>query len=168
MELTKTNKEEVQARPAIQTSMSELKKHGITDVVMITELWRFGLDTEITNLMVKYDIFPQVFLIRKDFYVATSHIRKVVHDLLLTNMRLYQARETMEEGKANAIKYIEDNKIRITPEDVTALENGAVTLVEVVEKRKAEADALALESEQTTLSLEPQEADIGTDETATL
>lgn len=125
-------------RPTIQATFTELKKHGIKSVRMVSELGKYGMDVEIINLMVKYDIFPQTYLIRKDVYVSESDVVVLVNRLLLTNMRLYKIRENLDEAKAEAFKYIEDNKIKITDEDLAAIEGGYKTLAQVVEARQAE------------------------------
>lgn len=140
-------------RPTIKTTFAELSKHGITNLKLISHLNKMGLDSEIVSLMQTYDIFPQTYYVTGAYYVAERDILMIVNTLLKNNMRLYEAQAKCDEAKEKAIKYLDDNKIALDPDDLAAIESGEKTLAEIVDFKKSQTE---LE-----LNAEPTEVDIG-------
>lgn len=120
-------------RPTIKTSFAELKKHGIEDACLLENLQ--GYDSDIINLMIKHDIFPQTFYILGQIYVSRAHINLVTNRLLRTQMHMYETMENLEDAKAKAIKYLEDNKIKLDENDVIDIASGRKTLSQIVDER---------------------------------
>lgn len=126
------------AHPTIKTTFAELRKHGINDWCLLENLPSQGYDEDIVNLMIKYEIFPQTFLVAGQIYISKAAINLVTNKLLRTQMHMYETVETLNEAKAAAIKYLEENKIRLDADDLEAISNGTKTLAQIVDERKQE------------------------------
>ena len=131
--------------PTIKCTWADLYKHtGLdgTTTIPVAELGRFGLSDEIINLMLECDIFPQTYLISGAPVVSRESIFGVVRQLLTNEMRIYRDHLTVDKLAEDVRKYMEDNKIQLTPEHLERIRAGELTVQEaiasVIEGRKTE------------------------------
>lgn len=122
-------------RPTIKTTFSELRKHGIDDWCLLENLGTVGYDETIISLMVKYDIFPQTFLVSGQLYVSKSAINMVTNKLLRTQMLMYEAMDTLEDAKTKAVEYLEKNKVKLSETELEDIVAGRRTLAQIVDEK---------------------------------
>lgn len=89
-------------KPTIKTTWAEIRKNtgreGV-DHIAITHLGKYGFTEQIINDMLKFDIFPQAYLVAGEVYVVRDEIfGHVVRRLLENSMTTYQAVADMEEN----------------------------------------------------------------------
>lgn len=67
------------------------------DLVRIDELNRYGFDDKVIAGFLRFEIFPQVYQVSRTKYVRRSEVTKIINQLLINAITLYQAVEAKDE-----------------------------------------------------------------------
>jgi DNA-directed RNA polymerase beta' subunit len=128
-------------KPAIKIDAQDIKTHGYTysDFITIEALGGYGFDEEIVNKMLRYEIFPQTFVLADQPQVLRASIFKVVNGLLLNSMRLYELVDETDKAKKDMVELLEKSGVEITQEDLARIEAQEIGLWELVTAKKAQA-----------------------------
>jgi hypothetical protein len=123
----------------IKANWKELHDHGIQPehLIRVEDLGKVGFSSEIIQGMLKYEIFPQAFLVVGVAYVLRDEIFKVVHTLLGNALKLYESVEESEKKVREAAQLIEENAVPITEEDFQRVEAGEVSMVDLITTKHA-------------------------------
>jgi len=90
------------------------------ECIAVAHLGKYGFSDDIINQMVKFDIFPQTYLICGMVYVARDAIfLGVVRSLLDNAMTLYQGVADLDANAEKVSKYIEENAVKVEVAEVT-------------------------------------------------
>jgi DNA-directed RNA polymerase beta' subunit len=128
-------------KPAIKIDAQDIKAHGYTyaDFVPVEALGGYGFDEEIVNKMLRYEIFPQVFVLAGQPQVLRASIFEVVNGLLLNSMRLYELVDETDKAKKDMVELLEKSGVEITREDLARIEAQEIGLLELATAKKAQA-----------------------------
>ncbi len=123
----------------IKASWKELHDHGIQpeNLICVEDLGKVGFNSEIINGMLKYEIFPQAFLVVGAAYVLKDEIFKVVETLLGNALKLYESVEESEKKVKEAAQLIEENAVPITEADFQRVEAGEISMVDLITTKHA-------------------------------
>jgi hypothetical protein len=118
----------------IKASWKELNDHGIQpeNLIRVEDLGKVGFNSEIINGMLKYEIFPQAFLVVGVAYVLREDLFKVVETLLGNALKLYESVEESEKKAKEAAQLIKENAVPITEEDFQRVEAGEISMVDLI------------------------------------
>lgn len=123
-------------KPNIVTSWKEIKKRlgreGI-EFIQVGDLGKYGFDDQIVTAMVKFDIFPQAYIVCGGCYVLRDEIfGMVVNKLLRNSMDIYQAVEDKDNAIAAVRAAMED--VVMDEEAIAKLASGEWTMDQVRER----------------------------------
>jgi hypothetical protein len=123
----------------IKASWKELNDHGIQpeNLIRVEDLSKVGFNSEIINGMLKYEIFPQAFLVVGVIYVLREDLFKVVETLLGNALKLYESVEESEKKVKEAAQLIEENAVPITEADFQRVESGEISMVDLIATKHA-------------------------------
>lgn len=126
----------------IVANKSDLKKMGLKpcDIISIDMLGEYGFDDQLIKSMVDFEIFPDVIKLESgstfNYFVAKDQIFGIVNRLLKNELAIYKAVAEKDKVVAEAEKYIEENKIKIEPEDLERIKTGEITMIELLESKE--------------------------------
>lgn len=123
-------------KPTIKTTWSEIKRHmgrlGI-DFISVEHLGKYGFTDQIINDMIRFEIFPQAYLVTGAVYVLREDIfGSVVRKLLENSMAVYKHVQDLDEARAKIKDAMED--VVMDEEAVAKLASGEWTMDQVRER----------------------------------
>lgn len=126
-------------KPTIKTTWSEIEREigrvGI-DFISVESLGKYGFTDQIINDMIRFEIFPQVYLVTGAVYVLREEIfGAVVRKLLENSMAIYQNVQDLDEARAKIKGAMED--VVMDEEAVAKLASGEWTMDQVRERSAA-------------------------------
>jgi hypothetical protein len=110
-------------------------------LIAIEQLGMYGFDQEIMDGMIRYEIFPPVFVVNGTDYVSGAEVFQVVRQLLRNSIRLYEAVDESEKRTAEAKELLESGAVKLKESDFQRMEAGEITLTELIQEKKAAQDA---------------------------
>lgn len=119
--------------PNIVTSWREIRKRlgreGI-EFIQVGDLGKYGFDDKIVTDMVKFDIFPQVYIVCGGAYVIRDEVfGAVVNKLLRNSMEIYQAVQDKDTAIAAVRAAMEE--VVMDQEAIDKLASGEWTMDQV-------------------------------------
>ena len=134
---TSTNEDNM-PKPAIKTTWGTLAHktgNAGVDYIAVRHLGKYGFDDAIIRDMIKFDIFPQVYLVTGETYVLRADIfGKVVRKLLSNSMIIYQGVADADEMREKIKAATED--LLLDDDTVAKLTSGEWTLDQAREHSK--------------------------------
>ena len=126
-------------KPNISTTWGEIKKRlgreGI-EFIQVRDLGKYGFTDAIVTDMVKFDIFPQAYVVCGAYYVLRDEIfGQVVRKLLENSMAIYQAVQDKDQVLEAVKAAMED--VVMDEEAIAKLASGEWTMDQVRERSKA-------------------------------
>lgn len=123
-------------KPTIKTTWPEIKRHmgrlGI-DFISVEHLGKYGFTDQIINDMIRFEIFPQAYLVTGAVYVLREDIfGSVVRKLLENSMAVYKHVQDLDEARAKIKEAMED--VVMDEEAVAKLASGEWTMDKVRER----------------------------------
>lgn len=123
-------------KPTIKTTWSEIERKigrvGI-DFISVESLGKYGFTDQIINDMIRFEIFPQAYLVTGAVYVLREEIfGSVVRKLLENSMAIYQNVQDLDEARAKVKEAMED--VVMDEEAVAKLASGEWTMDQVRER----------------------------------
>lgn len=123
-------------KPTIKTTWAEIEREinrvGI-DFISVESLGKYGFTDQIVNDMIRFDIFPQAYLVTGATYVLREEIfGAVVRKLLENSLAIYQNVQDMDEARAKIKASMED--VVMDEEAVAKLASGEWTMNQVRER----------------------------------
>ena len=110
-------------------------------LITIEQLGMYGFDQEIMDGMIRYEIFPPVFMVNGTDYVSGAEVFTVVRQLLRNSIRLYEAVEESEKRSAEAKDLLETGAVKLKESDFCRMEAGEITLTDLIYEKKAAQNA---------------------------
>lgn len=126
-------------KPTIKTTWAEIEREigrvGI-DFISVESLGKYGFTDQIINDMIKFEIFPQAYLVTGAVYVMREEIfGAVVRKLLENSMAIYQNVQDLDEARAKIKDAMED--VVMDEEAAAKLASGEWTMDQVRERSAA-------------------------------
>lgn len=126
-------------KPTIKTTWAEIEREinrvGI-DFISVESLGKYGFTDQIVNDMIRFDIFPQAYLVTGATYVLREEIFGVVVRKLLENsLAIYQNVQDLDEARAKVKTSMED--VVMDEEAMAKLASGEWTMDQVRERSAA-------------------------------
>lgn len=123
-------------KPTIKTTWSEIEREigrvGI-DFISVESLGKYGFTDQIIDDMIRFEIFPQAYLVTGAVYVLREEIfGSVVRKLLENSMAIYQNVQDLDEARAKIKDAMED--VVMDEEAVAKLASGEWTMDQVRER----------------------------------
>ena len=124
--------------PTIKISFEKAKTRGLppSEFVMVKNLGQYGFDADIIDKMIKYDIFPQTYLIVGNVYVVKASIAGILNRMVKNTMTMYdevaanEAKVAELQAQVDAETPVEP--VPLTASDIEAIHAGETTLQDVV------------------------------------
>jgi hypothetical protein len=124
----------------IVATRTDLKKMNLkqSDLIPVSALGAFGFDDDIIKSLAKYEILPQVLKVQHVYYMIREEVFGLVNRFIKNELAIYKAVEDKENLLAESAKFIEENKVKLTKEDLEKIEAGEANLVELLQMRASE------------------------------